>query len=149
MLLHLTSPKSFLGIWMLRSSASPQPLRRSFRSAFDDVNLARRSPSGTLDFKLCNGYANQLLSLFYGAVLALESNRQMVIPKALLDGTQASGENNLGTDSELVDVGRLWDRMQLLQALRSNGVKLLETEPIYQASSTYLVPNSEDLLSSA
>lgn len=44
--------------------------------------LSRPGPQGrqTLSFKVCNGFTNQRLAIFYGAVLAKESGRSLVLP---------------------------------------------------------------------
>ena len=113
-----------------------------------EVAAPRPISRGTLEFKVCNGYANQLLSLFYGGVLALESNRQIFLPNAILDGKQASGANNFGSASDRASLGAMWDEAALHRALTDNGVAFTKANPERRERlAEYVVSDSEDLAS--
>jgi hypothetical protein len=46
----------------------------------------------TLRFQVCNGFANQRLSIVYGALLARRTGRALVLPHLIAAGSQASDE---------------------------------------------------------
>lgn len=64
--------------------------------------------NGTLRFSLCNGFANQRLSLMAGVVLAQELNRTMVLPKFVLNGTQETIEE-VSEEGGAVEFGAAFD----------------------------------------
>jgi hypothetical protein len=85
--------------------------------------MPSKKPNGTLEFKLCNGYTNQLLAFYYGAILAQETNRVLILPDAIIDGKQSTSANNMGGGSVLVPMSGLWNEKDLAEALRLNYVK--------------------------
>jgi len=55
----------------------------SFRGSFDvDANAAAVVPF-SLSFQVCNGFANQRLSIVYAAIIAKETGRSLCLPKLL------------------------------------------------------------------
>lgn len=60
----------------------------------------------TLRFKVCNGFANQRLSILYGALIAKKTDRALVLPMMVSVGTQmsewqvlADGANGMGFET--------------------------------------------------
>ncbi len=87
------------------------------RAQGDESNLARRirhlPVSGhvrktdvanrTLRFLVCNGFANQRLSIVYGAILARKTARALVLPRLIASGSQSGdAQIHASNDSGLV-----------------------------------------------
>ena len=53
-----------------------------------------------LQFTLCNGFANQRFALLSGIVMALELERAVVLPRFVLNGTQATTADVSSADAK-------------------------------------------------
>lgn len=58
----------------------------------------------TLHFPVCNGFANQRLSILYGVLLAKRLNRAAVLPMLIDNGLQRSGSSVLAGEGNQVRV---------------------------------------------
>jgi hypothetical protein len=63
----------------------------------------------TLRFQVCNGFGNQRLAIMYAAILARGTNRALVLPQLISEGTQRSFAENRGSDDSLIDFSKVYD----------------------------------------
>ena len=92
----LLSPKKLIGIQQnidtLKSLSEPfckQPVIGDNRR----VSTSGENEGSRLHITVCNGFANQRITLLSGIILALEMKRIFVLPDLVLDGTQNTGDN--------------------------------------------------------
>ncbi|GBF93895.1 hypothetical protein Rsub_06894 [Raphidocelis subcapitata] len=72
----------------------------SVEDAWEEVlQRASHTQVRTLSFSVCNGFANQRLSLVFGLVIAKQLGRVVVLPQMLLNGMQTSDENREASDT--------------------------------------------------
>jgi hypothetical protein len=57
------------------------------------VSTSVENEGSRLHITVCNGFANQRITLLSGIILALEMKRVFVLPDLILDGTQNTGDN--------------------------------------------------------
>ncbi|KAF5827655.1 hypothetical protein DUNSADRAFT_311 [Dunaliella salina] len=63
----------------------------------------------TLRFIVCNGFGNQRLAILYAAILAKDTNRALVLPQLIGEGTQRTFGENRGSEGGFVDFGEVYD----------------------------------------
>jgi hypothetical protein len=104
--------------------ARPERIQNYLKSAIvrgeTTAKLPTTAPSflRQIEFDLCGSYADQVLSLFYGIVLGLESGRAVILPEVLLSeakGDIADSRSKSATYSEPLEA--LWDTSSLLKVL--------------------------------
>lgn len=66
-------------------------------------------PSRTLQFDLCNGFANQRIALASGIVLAHLLGRCAVLPEAVANGTQTTNDWHYGPNADLIPLSDMYD----------------------------------------
>lgn len=83
--------------------------------------------SQTVSFEVCNGFANQRLSLVYGLVIAKKLGRAAVLPTMILDGTQLTERDKLASDDRTSTTlfESFYDAEVLDAALAPHGVHVL------------------------
>jgi hypothetical protein len=83
----------------------------------------------TLAFSVCNGMANQRLSLLYGVMLASELGRAVVLPEFALAGREDLSAANIDTvfNSTFVPMSDLYDVKHFISALAAVGIEVLDT----------------------
>lgn len=97
---HCTSQQSEQGqAHQRRSRLHSQPLPRS----------EHELPSHTLQFELCNGFANQRIALASGIVTAHLLGRSAVLPDAVANGTQATNDWRYGPSAGLIPLSDMYD----------------------------------------
>lgn len=79
----------------------------------------------TLTFEVCNGMANQRLSLLYGVILAYELGRASVVPNFLLSGVQWTDKDTLASSNNSIAMSELYDAEHLISQLSAVGVEML------------------------
>jgi hypothetical protein len=91
------------------------------------AGAAPAAPPRTLSFQVCNGFANQRLSLVYGLVIAKQLGRAAVLPALLTDGTQLTGAVRLAGDAGAgaAPFESFYDVAALRTALAAHGVAAL------------------------
>lgn len=67
------------------------------------------SLSHTLQFELCNGFANQRIALASGIVIAHLLGRSAILPDAVANGTQATNDWRYGSNADLVPLSDMYD----------------------------------------
>jgi len=82
----------------------------------------------TLRFIVCNGFGNQRLAILYAAILAKETNRALVLPQLIGEGTQRSFGENRGSEGGFVDFGAVYDVDTFKRAGALLGVRVLTGE---------------------
>jgi len=82
----------------------------------------------TLRFIVCNGFGNQRLAILYAAILAKETNRALVLPQLIGDGTQRTPGENRGSEGGFVDFGEVYDVDTFKRAGALLGVRVLAGE---------------------
>ena len=83
----------------------------------------------TLSFEVCNGMANQRLSLLYGVILAYELGRTAVLPDFMLSGVQWSAENKVAagsSDASSTPMSAMYDVDAFMHAMTSMGVEVAD-----------------------
>jgi hypothetical protein len=80
----------------------------------------------TLSFSVCNGFANQRLSLLYGIVIAKHLERDIYLPDLIDDGIQYTTETNYGKG---VPFESIYDRFDFIKGLATFGVDVLPGSP--------------------
>ncbi len=65
----------------------------------------------TLRFTVCNGFANQRLSVVYGMMLAKRLNRSVVLPELLTDGLQRTTADVAANGTNSVPFGKVYDEL--------------------------------------
>ena len=120
----------------------------SFGSSDADPNAAAVAPF-SLSFQVCNGFANQRLSIIYAAIIAKETRRSLYLPRLLLDGTQVdtSKEANL-INYDASDFSTFYDLEVFINGMKAAGVRVLDEDSAFIAPSdnVFRVP-SQDLKS--
>ena len=79
------------------------------RGGFDNESNSNASAavfSRSLSFHVCNGFANQRLSIVYAAIIAKETRRSLCLPRLLLDGTQDdTSKETISLNSNVTNFG--------------------------------------------
>eukprot|EP00798_Chlamydomonas_sp_ICE-L_P015288 gene15288-21372_t len=91
--------------------------------------------SRTLRFKVCNGYANQRLSLVYGVLLAIKTGRSPVLPFMVADGTQMNMATVLAGVNNRAYFSDMYDEDYFVQRMAKFGVKVISDENAPKMSS--------------
>lgn len=88
-----------------------------------DVHFAARNESGAgyLQFEACHGFANQRLSIVYGAVAARELQLQLVLPPLPLNGIEGAKALKVPISTEF---GSLYDEEFFRSRLEELGVQV-------------------------
>ena len=82
-----------------------------------------------LSFRVCNGFANQRLSIVYAAIIAKETGRSLYLPRLLLDGTQNdTSKATTVINSEATDFGTFYDVEVFRKGMKTAGVRVLGKE---------------------
>lgn len=122
-------------------------------AAAKDAERRRAQSAGppTLQFEVCNGFANQRLSIVYGIIAAKRLNRTAVLPTLLLDGTQMTDMPHVVEDEDAITTpfDHFYDVTALKDALNgANGAEVM-TEREYseatgdaEATVVYLTQNA-------
>jgi len=102
----------------------------------DSASYHHRTSSRFLSFQVCNGFANQRLSIIYAAIIAKETNRSLHLPRLLLDGTQedTSKETN-SLNSKSTHFGTFYDVDAFVVGAKAAGVPVIGSEPRNHAPS--------------
>jgi hypothetical protein len=110
-----------------------------------DPNVAAVAPF-SLSFQVCNGFANQRLSIIYAAIIAKETRRSLCLPRLLLDGTQidTSKEANL-INSDTSHFGTFYDLEVFINGMKAAGVRVLDEDSasISPSDNVFKVPSQE------
>ena len=99
----------------------------------------------TLRFNVCNGFANQRLSVVYGVMLAVRLNRSVVMPELLTDGLQRTNADKVADGTNSVPFGDVYDEMHFRVALARAGIRVL-TEAEAPPATTYATVKLGDLV---
>ncbi|KAG2487834.1 hypothetical protein HYH03_013551 [Edaphochlamys debaryana] len=92
------------------------------------------TPSGiaptqrTLRFEVCNGFANQRLSVVYGIMLAVRLNRVPVLPVLVRDGIQRTDAAVTANGDRAVSFDQVYDAAYFLSEMAKSGVRVLPPE---------------------
>ncbi|GIL48600.1 hypothetical protein Vafri_5079 [Volvox africanus] len=104
-------------------------LKNRFLPSRDDLSkLLENLPpkQQTLRFKVCNGFANQRLSVVYGVLLAQRLGRTPVLPVLMRDGVQRSDATVLAHGANKVSFEDVYDLTFFLYELAKAGIRMLE-----------------------
>ncbi|GFR48373.1 hypothetical protein Agub_g10263 [Astrephomene gubernaculifera] len=93
------------------------------------------SSSRTLRFPVCNGFANQRLSMVYGIILAKRLGRAAVLPVLVDNGLQRTDSNVLVSDSNKIAFEEMYDLPYFNKTMTNAGVRLLLPSEAPPASS--------------
>jgi hypothetical protein len=101
----------------------------------------------TLSFSVCNGFANQRLSLLYGVVIAKHLNRDIYLPNLIEDGIQYTTETNYGKGAPFES---MYDRATFVKGLAKIGVNVLPGSPpaVLESSVDLTEEQTSDLVDS-
>lgn len=99
-------------------------LRRGHLAPWIDAAEAK----GTMSFKVCNGFANQRLSLLYGMILAKETKRTTFLPELIADGMQMELKDVMADDGNAVSFGSFYAEHHFRAHLAAVGVKIFSEE---------------------
>ncbi|GFR49842.1 hypothetical protein Agub_g11783, partial [Astrephomene gubernaculifera] len=86
----------------------------------------------TIRFQVCNGFANQRLSIMYGILLARRLNRSAVLPVLIDNGLQRSDAAVLVNADNQVPFSSMYDVRHFITTMRRTGVRILVPEPELQ-----------------
>jgi hypothetical protein len=75
--------------------------------------------SRILRFSVCNGYTNQRLALIYGFLVAHLSERDVILPRLIRDGTQMSTEIVTASEGNFANFGTFYDVSHLKTTLEN------------------------------
>ena len=123
--------------------------RRGLRPPHSSLSVS--APSRTLQFKVCNGFTNQRLSLVYGILLAVKTGRVPVVPCMLPNGEQlstASISAGLG-DADCEAFSHFYDEQFFVQQMLEGGVHVLThaiTRPATELSAESLRSSGSSIL---
>lgn len=81
--------------------------------------FARKFPRRTLQFELCNGFGNQVISLVSAIIIAAESKRHILMPRFVLNGIQMGVAEISSRQPKSVSLDQVID-VQRLQKAHSN-----------------------------
>ncbi|KAJ9509652.1 hypothetical protein QJQ45_011339 [Haematococcus lacustris] len=88
----------------------------------------------TLQFPVCNGMANQRLSLLYGVMLAHELGRVAILPDFLLSGVQWDEKDVVaGKETGSVPMSRLYDVQKFVSSTAAMGVEVVDVPDLLRA----------------
>lgn len=90
-----------------------------------------------LRFDLCNGFGNQIVSFLHAVVIALESERSLVLPLFLLDGTQMNSATRNQSNSPSIELNKVLD-INLIQAALEGKVAFVPARYRKTASFVYM-----------
>ncbi|KAG2430860.1 hypothetical protein HXX76_009834 [Chlamydomonas incerta] len=90
-------------------------------SALGDFALVNK----TLRFPVCNGFANQRLSILYGVVLAKRLGRAAVLPVLVDNGLQRGDSAVLATANNQIPFEEMYDLPHFLTSMAGAGVRVL------------------------
>jgi hypothetical protein len=98
----------------------------------------------TLSFSVCNGFANQRLSLLYGVVIAKQLERSIYLPNLIEDGVQYTTKTNYGKGAPFES---MYDREAFIKGLETIGVNVLPGSPpaVLESSVTITEEQISDL----
>ncbi|KXZ50966.1 hypothetical protein GPECTOR_14g21 [Gonium pectorale] len=82
----------------------------------------------TLRFAVCNGYANQRLSVLYGTLLAKRLGRSAVLPVLVDNGLQRTDDAVLASGDNQVPFGDMYDQPYFIRTMAAAGVRVLAPE---------------------
>lgn len=104
-------------------------------SAGQEEELARALQSlpaakQTLRFEVCNGFANQRLSVVYGIMLAARLQRSPVLPRLLSDGLQRSDEAKVAGAGSGTPFSQIYDQRHFMLSLARLGIRVLEESEV-------------------
>jgi len=141
---------ALITLWLLPAFfvASREPVRAAAESD-DLINHAALSRRGFLSFQVCNGFANQRLSIIYAAIIAKETGRSLYLPRLLLDGTQHdTSKATTLLNSDAIEFGTFYDIDVFVKGMRTAGVSVLDKDSDRSSLSEELVRvPSQDLQS--
>lgn len=83
-----------------------------------------------LSFELCNGYGNQVISFLHGTAIALETRRDIILPRFILDGTQMNATIRHVKNSKSIAFNRVVNFGLLKSALRGSITLIPEDQGI-------------------
>ncbi|EFJ43295.1 hypothetical protein VOLCADRAFT_106875 [Volvox carteri f. nagariensis] len=112
-------------------------LKNRFSPSRDDLaQLLQTLPpkSQTLRFKVCNGFANQRLSIVYGVLLAQRLGRTPVLPVLLRDGIQRTDATVIAHGANKVPFEDVYDLTFFLYELAKAGIRILEPHEVPRPS---------------
>ncbi|GFR46701.1 hypothetical protein Agub_g8320 [Astrephomene gubernaculifera] len=80
----------------------------------------------TMRFQVCNGFANQRLSVVYGVLLAHRLGRTPVLPVLMRDGIQRTDATVTAQGANKVDFSEVYDLTYFLYEMAKAGIRILE-----------------------
>lgn len=91
--------------------------------------------SRTLRFPVCNGFANQRLSVVYGVLLARHLGRTPVLPMLLRDGLQRTDAAVVANGMNRAAFDEVYDSRHFMYEMAKRGIRVLEPhgEPLQRA----------------
>ena len=104
-----------VALFAQQCASQSEPLVHQRRSrlhtpvAQDSTHSESLIPSRTLRFEVCNGFANQRIALASGIVFAHLLDRSAVLPEAVANGTQATGDWQYGQSEDLIPLSDMYD----------------------------------------
>jgi len=99
----------------------------SSRNSFDDESNAPTISSLSLSFHVCNGFANQRLSIIYAAIVAKETGRSLYLPRLLLDGTQHDTSKAATLrNSEATEFRTFYDVDVFIEGMKAAGIRVID-----------------------
>ncbi|KAG2452983.1 hypothetical protein HYH02_002320 [Chlamydomonas schloesseri] len=103
-------------------SSRPGPTREQLTDMLANVPPKHH----TMRFQVCNGFANQRLSVVYGVLLAHRLGRSPVLPVLMRDGIQRDDKTVTAQGSNKVAFEEVYDLQYFLHQMAKAGVRVLE-----------------------
>ncbi|GIL81750.1 hypothetical protein Vretimale_1367 [Volvox reticuliferus] len=96
--------------------------------AVGDSSAQLQPQSRTLRFQVCNGFANQRLSIIYGALLAVRLDRTAVLPVLIDNGLQRTDNTILANTDNQVLFSDMYDQPYFIKAMAAAGLRVVAPE---------------------
>ena len=126
-------------LWRLRAFFSPAT-QESVRAVQSDPVKHAWLPRRFLSFQVCNGFANQRLSILYAAIIAKETGRSLYLPLLLLNGTQHdTSQTNTLLNSKATRFITFYDVDVFVKGMKAAGIHVLDKDSDLFSSSDQVV----------
>ena len=101
----------------------------------------------SLSFQVCNGFANQRLSIVYAAIIAKETGRSLRLPRLLLDGTQHDTlQTSTLLNSKATRFSNFYDIDVFIKGMKAAGIQVLDKDSaLFSASDNVIRVPPKDL----
>eukprot|EP01025_Chloroclados_australasicus_P028499 TRINITY_DN2823_c0_g1_i2.p1 TRINITY_DN2823_c0_g1~~TRINITY_DN2823_c0_g1_i2.p1 ORF type:complete len:636 (+),score=41.53 TRINITY_DN2823_c0_g1_i2:36-1910(+) len=111
-------------------------LQRSLRGRED---TKRKAPSKPITFQACNGFANQRLSIVFGILAGILTERDVLMPQLPLNGEQRKGSGNVHAENtqDSVLFSQFYDLGVLRQMMSKYNVRLLNHDFLFKQGEVF------------